>query len=127
MQTFLVYETEIEARRDERIIFRRGAQIAVNSGYEVDENGIASKNAEGETTDSLTVRWDRPRKRMDGKWVIRHPIMHDDARNEAWLTFVMAGIAAPAEVEDVSWWPVVPAEPVSDLWIPEKIDPSSRS
>lgn len=112
MTAYLVYSDESAAQRDEQVIFVRGAQIAKNNGYEVSDDGILSKTVEGETTDSLTVCWDVPRQRADGKWVVRHPCEHSAASNEAWLAYVMRGITALSEIETPDWWPVaIPPQP----------------
>ena len=116
MRTYLIYDTKEEAIQAERIIFSAGKSLAALKGYTT--NGSIHGKQDGISTPETaeTLYWDTPLQRLDGKWVVLHPMHHPVAQShipvdqEAYrnlLEALSAGESGSAvvEVNDISWWP----------------------
>lgn len=103
---YLVFDTEENAIAVERKIYQTGAALAAERGYKVDAKGILGfvdgKPAPDDHT--RTVRWYKPRQRMDGKWVVRHPkhsqILQSEPALAERLAFALDGLKVEAMADD---------------------------
>lgn len=124
---YLVYGTQAEALADLALINARGRAFYSAAGYEIRADGaVIGEDADGDPDPrGLTVTWDVPRQRLDGKWVVLHPenqpmatrLLSEYVPGAAQipiLEIIMAGLASgdaalsgAAEDYAPSWWPEV--------------------
>lgn len=107
MVNYLVFETKDHADSAEQTIFSFGASAAADAGFEVTEEGI-SNYRRGVPQADKTTKWDTPRQRADGKWVIAHPELNCLAKREpSMLEALLAQITVPYEKEEYQndWFP----------------------
>ena len=109
---YLIFDTKDQAVQAERAIYNVGVVLAKAEGYTVDAAGIAGKSSGVDNAAAAkTAAWDVPRQRLDGKWIVLHPIHHPaatDANGAALLAQLGPALSdVPVELEDPSWWPEV--------------------
>lgn len=73
---YLVYDTQQAAQEGCDTIFAFGAAVAREAGYDVEADGIIAKVAGVSDPSRKSSRWDTPRQRSDGKWIVAHPDRH---------------------------------------------------
>ncbi|GLK74686.1 hypothetical protein KHC23_08675 [Ancylobacter dichloromethanicus] len=110
---YLIFDSEAVALDALALIDQRGRDCFAAAGYTVREDGaIIGKRAGEDDPAGITVTWDTPRQRIDGKWVLAHIEAHPMRdyllpSGETVLAYVMAAPldAATVEDDDPGWWP----------------------
>lgn len=123
MARYYVFATQAQAQACADRIWVRMKAACVAQGYSVDPatGGIVGKDVAGRDVPSaLTLCWDKPRQRADGKWVVTHSAAVPgqtfviDASQTPPFTLAAALAADDAsssvtvEVENATWWPAPP-------------------
>ncbi|MCJ2073416.1 hypothetical protein MKK75_32315 [Methylobacterium sp. J-030] len=124
MARYYVFATQAQAQACAERIWGRMKSACVAQGYTIDPatGGIVGKDAAGrDVPGALTLAWDRPRQRGDGKWIVicsaavpGQTFVIDASRTPP-LTLAAALAAddlsagVTVEVEDASWWPAPPS------------------
>lgn len=120
MARFYVFDDQAAAQACVDGIDARARTIYAAQGYAVDGDGniIGKRVSDGADapTAARTETWDLPRRRLDGKWVVRHCetvpgaefVINPGGSPEVTVAaFVAQDIdaATAVEVEADSWWP----------------------
>lgn len=114
MNTYFVFDTEAAALEVEALMVARGRALFEADGYSLDDDGnvIGMRLGVPDPTAQVTERWDIPRERLDGKWVVAHPDCLPAGTEVLPSTgglsvsqVVAQGIIAPTELYDPAWFP----------------------
>lgn len=124
MRRCYVFPTQAQAQACADRIWVRLKSACVAQGYTIDPatGGIVGKDGAGHDVPGvLTLAWDRPRQRADGKWIVAYSAAVPgqtfviDASQTPPLTLGSALAAddrnagVTVEVENASWWPAPPS------------------
>jgi hypothetical protein len=107
MARYLVFNTQNQANTAQGIIFGDGKTRFAARGYTLHADGSIIGKVMGvdAPNNQRTVRWDVPRQRLDGKWVIAHP----GDQSAEWDAIAAAALAklgaVTAEEWSASWFP----------------------
>ena len=104
---YFVFETQRRAEDCQLAIFAFGKDLATRAGYATNAEGIIPKRKGRSANGQLVRRWDTPRQRLDGKWVVAHPEKHASFSDPIAAQMLMNSLPdAVVEVEDADiWWP----------------------
>jgi hypothetical protein len=107
MARFLCFNTQLAAGAAQLRIFEAGRDAFVAAGFTLDGSGNIIDRLRSRLTLERAcriTRWDTPRQRLDGKWVIAHPA--DKGKPWTQAAAVLPDIITPFTVEEwsSSWW-----------------------
>lgn len=123
MPRYYVFATQVEAQACADRIWSRLKAACIAQGYTVDKatGGIIGKDTSGrDVPGALTLAWDTPRQRLDGKWAVlasaavpgRSFIVAPLAKPPLTLGAILDADDLSASVtiqnDDSSWWPAPP-------------------
>ena len=108
---FYVFDTEAEAIATENIIVTNIKTWVETYSPSVMVNGEEIKGRRpitGEIVSATTNKWDTPRQRIDGKWILSVPTQL--SLGPIPLSVITDNITVPTENYDITWFP----EPETD-------------
>jgi hypothetical protein len=108
MARFLVFNTQALAETAQAVIFGDGKTRLASRGFTLHADGsiIGKANGVNAPNNQRTARWDAPRQRLDGKWIIAHP----GDQSAEWEAIAAAALAKVSTVTAEEW---------SESWFPK--------
>ena len=120
MPRYYVFATQVEAQACADRIWSRLKAACIAQGYTVDKasGGIIGKDTSGrDVLGALTLAWDSPRQRADGKWVVLSSaavpgqtfVLNASTLPPLTLAAALAADDLKASVtvsDDSTWWPL---------------------
>jgi hypothetical protein len=112
---WLVFNTQGQANAANTVFTNRMLQAYAKLGYTVQGNGVIGRNVSGSNKPQAqkTTNFAVPIRRLDGKWLIRHPETHPIANEvvegvETWQQYILRdNPSTTIEEEQSSWWPTL--------------------